>query len=522
MPALRTLPRPERRFLGDDFQAARPEAVIEEGRRLLVPAAPGTPAELAEWLARRHELSAAVEEERLLSLLDLVEMPADPQRRQWLAGVHQELLPVWLDLEQRLDDMLLRSPALEALPAARAEALRTPALCRRSRYRESNIFLLQRLAELESEALGILGGLRPARPADPGCGLHSPEEDHRREAWRALPDAAAPLQEWLEDLLDELLALREQVARNAGLETYAAYEAACRGQSADGEAAERRRCLSLFAGELRTLDQARAGELGRSLLRPWDRRAEAAWAPPQADLREAETLDDLQAGLQALDPNLALAFAHWRAQGRLRGRTGCGPGLAGCCWLPERALPLLVQGWRGFDGDLAGLLRFFSAGLRRQAREEAGLDTPACRVLLPLVPLDAAAAQAWLEGCGAIGTSPSAAARRPRLWQERLEIGFQSALREEWEARIEARPGLDRHGRGRLRLELLDELRPGAGLEADDALRQLLEGLLDPLLYLGEWRLAQRWTALEPGAGGALPVAQLTRAVLAGEDSGGA
>lgn len=490
---LKNLPsRHPRRFLPPAFNAVRPADVLAEGTRLLAKI-PGQPGELADWLAGRLELERAIKEARLLAKLDFYDQPGDPMRRLWLDGFQQDLVPAWLELRHRLDLALLAAPALDGLPSERRERLLEPLLRRESLYMETNLILLQRLAEIENEAIAVLGGLpNPAVSGEASPALE--DAAARREAWRARLDAAAELQDILDDLIDELHAVREQIARNCELNDWSAFEAAKHGESVDADG--RRACLDRCARELAADARTAPGRVTG----PWDLLGTAGAVQGGCDAGSQVLLDRLLAGFDGIDGELAEALGEMRASGRLLLEGGAGRvAFSGCLWLPEHGLPVLHLSGLGAHQDLAVLLRLFATAMLGRARERGQeIETADARTMLPVEALAVAAAEAWVEELGPLcGGDPAQVAAERRRGALREIAGL--ALRLEWEENLHALPGLDRTERAESWLRLRRE-QAAFDLSAEDEARLGREILLDPMIYSTDWRRACRWSALEAGA----------------------
>lgn len=510
---LKRLPRRHpRRFLSEDFSALRTQEVLEEGRRLLE-ALPAGAAGLGEWLNGRAELERAVEEERLLARLDFLDQPGDLMRRQWLDDLHQDLLPAWLELRHRLDGALLGAPGLGGLPAAEAEALLGPVRRREALYMETNLILHQRLAEVENEAIAALGAFR-ARTIAAEARLRTGDEAARREAWRERLDVAGEIEDGLDDLLDELHALREQIARNSERLNWTEYEAARHGESSDE--AGRRACLDACARRLRELDAA--ADSSRPAPAPWN--ASAPAAREGCELALPAMLDRLQENLGGVDGRLGAALADFRGKGLLLVGGEARVPFAGCLWLPEREQPLVLLSGRNCGEELAVFLRLFATALLARARtfDESPRSAEA-RTLRPVEPLAVGAAEAWLGAFGEHCPGEPALSEEGRASRALRELAT-AALRADWEDELHARPGLDREPRraawGDRRLAQRDLVLG----EAEDRRRLDREILLDPTIYLTDWRRACRWPALLAGQRlAAEPLAALGEAVLGGADS---
>jgi hypothetical protein len=362
--ALRRLPRPPRRHLPEELDFLKVEEALAWGRGL-AEASPGSPAAFAEWLRARAEFEAALAESLLLARLDFIDQPADPRRRGWLEDLHRQAGARWEELRHRLD---LAAWQVRALLEGAARAPWEPALRGRlALYRESNLALKERLAELALDYAGLLGSLAIER-AGRSCPLaemrHLLQGDDptvRRAVWEARAQRLEDLRPALEDLLDETLALREQIARNADHPDWNAYRVA------QGRGPR----------PWRPEDLLRAAAGRERAARPWDlARAEGGQRPMGA----GQVLAELADGLSYHEPALARTLRLLELSGLLDLEARPGKfDLDACFWLPERRLPLLRLGALALEDDLERGLSLLLAA-RRAMEGEAG---PPGRVLLP-------------------------------------------------------------------------------------------------------------------------------------------
>lgn len=430
---LRRLPRPPRRHVPEDLAFHRTAEALEHMRSLLcLPVR--TPAELEIWVCHRREAEACLRETLLLARLDFAEQVADSGRRDWLDTLHQDMGAVRMDLDHRLDQHYLDSPARDGLPAALRESCEGPLARRRSVWMETNLVLLERLQQLELEYIQVLGHLQadwsgaPATLAVLRHHLEGADPIMRRKAWELRASLLVAARPELEDLLDEVLALREQVARNAERGDWNHYAGACGlGQPPTGV----------------HVDGPGPGE--------WPE------APGPIPVEEME-LSRLSLG-QVVDEVLDWLGYHRPAEGRtlalLKARELLDledrPGKFGielCAWLPERRLPFVRMGTSDLFFDLGRFLRLVHAA-HRLLGSAAGEVPPAC--VATVEAEDLRRATDVVDGLLTERAVPPADLRHILAWRRamrRRELA-EARHREAWSSWLHAHPGQTREERRR-------------------------------------------------------------------------
>ncbi len=234
-------------------------------------------------------------------------------------------------------------------------------------FRDENVPLQQQLSKLSNaynKACGAMtviwdGEEVPLSRLNPY--LEHPDREVRERAFRLHLQPFIDQRDHLADIFDEQLALRQQVARNAGFANYRDYIFA-----------EKYRydytpddCLQFHAGVSATFVPAllaqhaeRKQTMGVDSLRPWDLAHDPAGNDP---LRPYDTIDDLTATAQhvfaKVAPVLGVQFGIMRDEGLLDldSRTGKRPG-GFCPSFPYRQRPFIFMNASGTGGDVRTLL----------------------------------------------------------------------------------------------------------------------------------------------------------------------
>jgi len=333
-------------------------------------------------------------------------------------------------------------------------------------YRESNLALLDRLRELEHGYLHLSGRLvfqrcgQDCSPAEARHLLGGADGVIRRAAWEARAAHVANLRLEFEDMVDEVLALREQVARNADQPTWNAF------RQARGEGLSPRPWNTAPAD----LSVAR---------QPWDI-AHCQEEPCSLFGEGEDGLDELADTLSYHAPRLALLLRRLLLHGLLeRPRRAPLLDMDACFWLPRHGLPLLKLDLQAMDDRLELLLALVARG--RHAMASVAGHTGNCLPGLVLWPrqedvqLARSAVDAMLAELGA--TRATAFRRRLDALSRREEA--ESLSRECWVWWAHEEPGAGRATRRRRWLELQLRLHPGlegCGLEESVADTHFLQG----------------------------------------------
>jgi hypothetical protein len=465
---LRHLPAAPRRHLPESLDPQRPGAILEHAR-LLLEEDVSTPASLTSWLAHRAEFEAAVEEGLLVARLEVAEQPSDPLRRAWLEHLHQDLGAALEEMRHRLDEKVWQAPARHHLKPDDRQWERALE-ARLSLYREHNLALLDRLRELEHAYLHLCGRLvfprcgQDCSPAEARHLLAGSDGVIRRAVWEARAAHLESLRADFEDMMDEVLALREQVARNADQPTWNHFRLA-RGETFPQ----------------RPWDMASGAVDGHG--EPWDIAPLAEPIPPLFG-DGPDSLDELADALSYHAPRLALMLRHLLVHGLLE-RPHKAPlvDVDACFWLPAHGLPLLRLDLVNLDDRLEHLLALVARGRHHMAAQMGqGRGCLPGLVLWPRaedLQLARGAVAALLADVGRV----AALAFTQR--QEVLRKGEQAEclVRELWTNWAHQEPGAGREERRRRWLDLQVRLHPGLAQGAHQ------ENLADTLFLHGDFFL---------------------------------
>jgi oligoendopeptidase F len=294
----RNLAAPIWTFAPTPFDAGSLQALEPKFASLAHRAIPDVAA-LESWLHDESELLSRIAAEQARRYVRMTCHTDEAEARQAYLAMEQEVMPRVKVLADELDRKLLACPALGNLDEGRYEVLIRRRRTQAEIFRAQNTDLQRREAELQTRHQSLLGSItvefdgKTLTLQQLSPYYESQDRTVRESAFRTA--LSARKQRWpeLEDIYDQLVALRTEIARNADFTTYTPYrflelgrydytEAACR-QFHDAIA----ECV---VPAVRELDRARAQRLGLAKLRPWDLEVDVAGRPA---LRPFATQEEL-------------------------------------------------------------------------------------------------------------------------------------------------------------------------------------------------------------------------------------
>lgn len=234
-------------------------------------------------------------------------------------------------------------------------------------FREENIPLQQELSKLSNQYNKICGSMTvewegeqiPLPRLNPF--LQSPDRETREKAWRLQFQPYIDKRDELADIFDKQLALRQQIAKNAGFANYRDYifEDKYRYDYTPDDCFRFHDAVEqTFVPAVAKRHEARKAEMGLDALRPWDLGSDPQGRPP---LKPYDKIDDMTATAQAIftkvDPVLGEQFGIMREEGLLDldSRKGKRPG-GFCTSFPHRKRPFIFMNSSGVGTDVRTLL----------------------------------------------------------------------------------------------------------------------------------------------------------------------
>ena len=335
-----------------------------------------------QWLIDWSRLNALLWESGAMIYIEKSLDTADTEKEQAFLDYVNEVVPKATVADQALKERLLTLDVQDEDMSLVLRNMRNEA----DLFREENVPLHTELAKLDNEYDKITGGLKAEWEGEEknlvqlGLFLKDKDRSVRERAWKMTMDLWLGQRDVLNKLYADMLALRRQVAENAGLSDYRAYSFREKGRFdytpedcfTFHEAIE----TAVVPAAQRIYEQRRR-ELGVDVLRPWDTSwsvtADTRHVPP---LQPYQKQDELVQGslnmLKRVDPELGRYFAVMVEEELLDLDTRSGKALGGyCSTLPVRKRPFIFMNGVGIHDNVQTLLH--EAGHAFHVFETAGL-----------------------------------------------------------------------------------------------------------------------------------------------------
>jgi oligoendopeptidase F len=349
--------------------------------------------DLEQWLVDWGELSAALDEESSKRYIAMTchtdSAEAEKAYLHFVELIEPQLKPRQFKLEQ----IYLEHPARTGLSKSRYEVFDRDTQVHVDLYCEENVPLETEEAKLSQQYQKLSGSLTVRFRGEEKTlvqmarYLEEPDRALRQEAWELVANRRLREAEKFEDIFDQLLRLRERIAKNANLPDYRDY--AFRAKYRFDYTAED--CLRFHEAiehevmpVLRDLQTERLRQLNLSALRPWDVAVDPLSRPP---LRPFETVRKMVSSTQCifdqLDGELAKDFGRMDELRLLDldNRKGKAPG-GYQSTLSESRVPFIFMNAVGVQRDVETILH--EAGHAFHALATRGEDFYPYRANVPI------------------------------------------------------------------------------------------------------------------------------------------
>ena len=326
-----------------------------------------TPAQLEEWLLAVSELSAVLEEDGSRRYIAMTCHTDDPEAEKAYLQFVENIEPRLKPRQFRLAKLYLKHPLRSQLPRERYLVHDRDAAVRVELFRDENVALETEESRLGNEYQKLTGALtvqyRGEEKTLTQMGRLQEQIDRgvREEAWRLVSGRRLQEVPNLDRLMDDLVGLRDKIARNASFPNYRDFAFRSRGRFDYGPADCERFHDSIEAEVMplvRQLQASRRQQLGVDTLRPWDLSVDPLNRPPLVPFKESSELESgTQTIFDRLAPVLADGFrtlSRWRLLD-LANRKGKAPG-GYQSTLSEARLPFIFMNAVGLQRDVETLL----------------------------------------------------------------------------------------------------------------------------------------------------------------------
>jgi len=323
--------------------------------------------ELERWLVDWSELTAAVEEEFRKRHIAMTCHTDNPEAEKAYLDFLEKIEPQLKPRQFRLEQLYVSHPLRKQLPRGRYEVFDRDTEVHVELFRPDNVALETEEAKVGQQYQKLMGALTvPFRGEERTLiqmarYLEEPDRPTRQQAWELVARRRLQEREKFEDLFDQLVSLRQQIAKNAGFANYRDYAFRRLGRfdySPEDCAHFQDAVEAEMMPVVRELQAERRQQMQLDSLRPWDLAADPLGRPP---LRPFEQVEDMVARSQSifkhLDAELAGGF---RKMQELRlldlaNRKGKAPG-GYQETLAEARLPFIFMNAVGVQRDVETIL----------------------------------------------------------------------------------------------------------------------------------------------------------------------
>lgn len=272
-------------------------------------------AELEEWLVDRSELDAACSEAAALLYIAMTcntdDEAASRAYTHFIETVPPRLKPIAFELDKRFAKLAVEL----GLTDKRYEVITRDTIADVALFRPENVALETELAKLSQKYDTICGAMmvefEGTQKTLPQMGVYQESTDRavRERAWRAVGDRRLAEIEPINAIYDEMVALRDRVARNAGFDSFTGYTFKAKHRfdyTPQHCFAFHEACEKIVAPFARRLDEERRQRLGVDVLRPWDMTVDERGRPALSPFEGgADLVSKSVAAFESLDSRLS-------------------------------------------------------------------------------------------------------------------------------------------------------------------------------------------------------------------------
>jgi len=271
--------------------------------------------DLERWLVDWSELNAALDEEASRRYIAMTCHTDNAEAEKAYLHFVENIEPQTKPRQFRLERLFIRHPLRGRLPIPRYEVFVRDTQNHVELFREENVPLETEEAKLTQQYQKLSGSLTVQFRGEEktlvqmGKLLEEPDRPLRQEAWELVAKRRLQERDKFEEQFEQLLKLRERIARNAGFDDYRAYAFRRLGRF-DYTPEDCARFHQAAAQEVmpavRELQEQRRQRLGLDKLRPWDLAVDPFNRPP---LRPFERVEEMVARSQRIFDQLDVELA---------------------------------------------------------------------------------------------------------------------------------------------------------------------------------------------------------------------
>jgi oligoendopeptidase F len=365
LPAITSKRATPHHFVPEDLDTTNAEAITrlfdELDRRDI-----STLDSLERFIGDWDELTSVLYETRTAAYVDMTSDTTNPEFEATYKKVIEEIVPLWEQRSFTLKQKLTASLALGELRAEYEVFLRH-IRAEVELFREENVPLMTEERMLDQEFQKVSGSQKAEfrgetlTLAQLTPFLEETDRPTREEAWRARLDARLTDAEKLDDIFDRMYEVRQQIARNAGFDSYRDYKFK-EYKRFDYTPEDCRRFHEAIEKHVVPVvsrdNERRKRLLGLDTLRPWDLMVNPeGYEPPRPFKNAQELKDGCERIFRRIDPELAGYFRTMMDENLLdlENRPGKAPG-GYMDALTDTGVPFIFMNAVGTHRDVETLL----------------------------------------------------------------------------------------------------------------------------------------------------------------------
>ncbi|MCK6485172.1 MAG: M3 family oligoendopeptidase [Phycisphaerae bacterium] len=319
------------------------------------------------WLEDWSELESALSEEEQNRYVAMTCQTDDAQRERRYLDFVEQVQPGLKRRRDRLDRKLLESAVSAALPRARYEVLLRQIRNRVELFRDENVPLQTEDEKLRAQYQKICGAMsvqfdgREQTLQQMARYLEETDRPRRQTAWEAVAGRRYADRDAIDEVFDAMVALRDRMARNAGLPDYRAYafRALERFDYTPADCERFHDAVECHVVPLvREIQEQRRKAMGLEALRPWDLAVDPLGRSPLRPFAtDAELVGKCARVFERVSPDFAQQFDHMRRERLLDlgSRKGKAPG-GYMTVFERRRLPFIFMNAVGRHDDVHTML----------------------------------------------------------------------------------------------------------------------------------------------------------------------
>jgi len=329
--------RKPRTFLPDSFTLTHWESILPYFERL-DQAEPTDAESLDAWFLQRSELESFLMEDMAWRYVRMTCDTRDEAHQHAFQFFVTEIQPHLAAWEDRLNKKVLASPHVEGLKRPGYAILLRNLRQSVALFREENIPLQTEIQQLQTQYQAVTGAMEVEIQGEimtlpkAQTFLEATDRALREEVWRKIASRRAEDKEKLDDLMTQLVRLRDQVARQADYPNFRDYMFAAMGRFDYTPAdcfAFHEAVQSAVMPLVETAAKQRKKALQLDTLRPWDKKVDPKGRPAlKAFEGGADLIEKTAICLSRLDPTFGEYIRIMREMGHfdVESRPGKAPG----------------------------------------------------------------------------------------------------------------------------------------------------------------------------------------------------